>query len=269
MKNILLTAIFAFPVFFTLSASAVLLPEELVPNQNSFLDLPAIYAAAAQKGQSNLGKQCKFDSAAEYEAYKKTVSDPDLLMSDEAFKANIQQVGLSSGDPSALAYETKDLCFMNFKEYTALRLYTGSLYMMLNNALRNHNKAQVQQYRIVTKFLMSALNKLKNFVGYVKRGSTLPADQLAQHQVGTQIVYTGFTSTSVASGFGGNVRYVIYSRSCKYIAPFSYFQQEEEVLCLPGIRFQIRYRNLQNGVTELLMEETGQEFDVDQALQAM
>jgi hypothetical protein len=269
MKNILIKSLFVSQIFFALSASALSLPEEFVPNQVSGVNLPGIYSAAAQKSQSNLGKQCKYESAAEYEESKKAISDPDLLMSDETFKTNIQQLGMGTGEASAIAYETKELCFMNFKEYTALRLYTGSLYMMLNSALRGHNKAQIQQYRIVTKFLISALNKLKNYVGYVKRGSTIPADQLAQHQVGAQIVYTGFTSTSIGSGFGGTVRYVIYSHSCKYIAPFSYFQQEEEVLCLPGIRFQIRYRNLQNGVTELLMEEVGQEFDIDQLLKAM
>jgi hypothetical protein len=206
-----------------------------------------------------LGKQCLYSTAEQYSAAAEKQIDPELKLSAAEFDRSIAFLGESIANYTPLydtsLIEKSELCFMTQNEITALMMYSMSAYRKLNVALRDQDTVMLEQFRIYIKTLNSALDKIKNFEGFVKRGAGTNRERFDDHQVGAVITYPSYTSTSIGNGFGGVARYVIYSKTCKYIAPFSVATAEEEVLCKPGTRFKVVYREDKKTIIHLMMEE--------------
>lgn len=202
---------------------------------------------------SKLGPQCAFDNLAD--AQKTSITD----LSDAEFDSQIAFLDFQENTLETMydakKLETAELCFMNKKETTALMMYSMSVYRKLNLALRNQDQAALAPFETYLKVLNSALDKLKNFEGYVKRGANTDLTRYDDHQTGSVVVYPAFTSTSIGKGFPGNVRTLILSKNCKYIAPFSVVPEEEEVLCKPNTEFKVIYRKDNKKVLHLFLKE--------------
>ncbi len=173
--------------------------------------------------------------------------DPSELASFEA-RANesLEDIADNNG------YRT---CGMTAAELLALRLYTGSAYGPLNRALRGDDKtrAQVKPFADV---LMAALAKLRAYQGPVSRGANIPPERLALHEVGKIVDNPGFTSSAILSaGFGDKVKFVIASKTGRYIGSFSNSYGEREVLFPPGRRFKVLKKEEVDGHIEITMEE--------------
>ncbi len=153
-------------------------------------------------------------------------------------------------------YTTKFLpsCGLTVDEMLALVLYSGSYYRFLNAALRSGEGDKVKPF---TDVLNVALKKINPFNGLVKRGADLPQDALQRYEVGNEVTLPGFTSASLSSGFGGNHRFTIQSKSGRLIAPYSMSYGEHEVLFPAGARFKVLSAQKYGGITEFVMEEVG------------
>ena len=203
-----------------------------------------------------LGLQCAFENLNQARAH----TDPLVAnLSDSQFDLEISALGFQLSDLER-AYATKDvetaaLCFMSRKEISALVMYSMSTYRKMNAALRGNDQAKLADYKTYRLVLDSALDKLKDYKGYVKRGATTDLTRYEDHQMGATVSYPAYTSTSVGSGFVGHIRSLILSKTCKYIAPISMVPQEEEVLCKPGVNFKVIYRKDLKTVTHLMLEE--------------
>lgn len=222
------------------------------PTANAFARLRAVKL-------KELGKQCLYTTAEDYSVAAAKQTDPELKLSVADFDRSIAFLGESSENYTPLydtsLIEKSELCFMTQNEITALMMYSMSAYRKLNVALRDQDTVMLEQFRIYIKTLNSALDKIKNYEGFVKRGAGTNRDRFDDHQVGAIVTYPSYTSTSIGNGFGGVARYVIYSKTCKYIAPFSVASAEEEVLCKPGTQFKVVYREDKKTLIHLMMEE--------------
>ncbi len=144
-------------------------------------------------------------------------------------------------------------CGLTAAEAYAIRLYTGSSYGWINGALRSQQPAE--KARVFRDVLNSALAKLRPYEGTVRRGANLPPERLAQHQVGAVVTYPGYTSTSVGHGFGQRHRFVIRSKTGRFIDPSSANPGEYEVLFPPGTKFRVLERTENDNRVEFVMEE--------------
>lgn len=229
-----------------------------------------IFATEITKSRSNLGQQCLIKTDSAYKTYKKEHADKDLEISNADFVAQMQTVGLYAANYNiSQYYETSSICYLTQNEYLAIRMYTGAYYQKINSALRSLNLQQIKDYRLLIKFLIAGLNKLENYVGVTKRGTNLKSQLTAHCEAGAAFADRGFMSTSISSGFGGQYRFVLASKSCKYVMPYSSFPNEEEVLCLPGTVFQVRYMNDGPSGKEVILQEVGQRFDIDDLIQSL
>ncbi|MCK6597771.1 MAG: ADP-ribosyltransferase domain-containing protein [Bdellovibrionaceae bacterium] len=151
-------------------------------------------------------------------------------------------------------------------EYSAIRYYTSSGYRNINSSLRSQSKETYNKYQIVLKVINRALSKIKPYKGFVRRGTTLPSVDAINHSLPGRIVnYPAFTSTSSYDGWGGSHRFIIYSKTCRNIAPISSYKNEFEVLCPAGLEFRVlRLKTSNNAQTIYLMEEVdNEELEVD------
>lgn len=143
-----------------------------------------------------------------------------------------------------------ETCQMTDAELLAIAYYTGDGYRVLNQSLRQQEN--LEEVKPVITLVNSGLDKLKSYRGYVRRGTNMPAEFLAQHEIGADLIYTGYTSTSLGDGFSAQYKLVIFSQTCKYLDPISSVKGENEVLCKPGTQFHILH---QEGNTFLMYEK--------------
>ena len=140
---------------------------------------------------------------------------------------------------------------MTDPELTGVYAYTTEdtywSYHRVNPGLRSKDPARVADVRDYRDTVNAALDKLPDHVGTVRRGTRLPDDVLAEHQVGKTVTYEAFTSTSTAHGFRRQHRFVIYSRHGKLIERYSGHEVEREVLFRAGSRFKVLEREERAG----------------------
>ena len=103
--------------------------------------------------------------------------------------------------------------------------------------------------------LNAALARLPDYVGVVKRGTNLTAEQIALHVPGRIVTKEAFTSTSTGPGFPSDVHFVIHSRHGKKIAPYSAYPKEGEVLFAAGTRFLVTKVERRGNRIKITMEE--------------
>ena len=245
--------------------------------QDEEMDWAGLFASEIIKSKSYLGLKCVYNSDKEYQAsLKEHAADKDLNVANADFVAQLQSVGINASqynhNDSGLNYESKELCFLTQNEYVAIRIYTGNYYQQINAALRNLDLQTLKNYRVLIKFLMAGLNKLENYVGVTKRGTNLKSELTTFCEAGNAFGDRGFMSTSVAGGFGGQYRFILASATCKYVAPISSVSSEEEVLCLPGTLFQVRYMNVGAAGKEVIIQEVegaGQRLNIDDLIKTL
>ena len=135
------------------------------------------------------------------------------------------------------------------------------LYKELNMFLfREEPPANFTKSQLLTmkRELANSLKKLPKHDGTVYRNiKDMPAETLKQYQVGTPIVWDGFSSSSTETGHfkKANVKFIIKSKSARYIAPLSAFPGQKETLFLPGSKFNVLNRYEKGNVTHIIMEE--------------
>lgn len=132
------------------------------------------------------------------------------------------------------------------EEFSAIKAYTGSAYGQVNRKLRTGEFAVDTYLQAWTDAAMHGLRKLPPWEGWVVRGMSVDKTTVAQlkqfYRVGAVVEETQFTSTSNAargSGFGGNVRYRIHTKTGRDVKPISSFKGEEEVLLAPGTKYRV------------------------------
>ncbi len=174
--------------------------------------------------------------------------------------------------------ETKAKCFMNKKEIFALLYYTGDGYRALNRAIRNNDdillvnpaaartrSAELEKFAILGKHLNRALEKIKNYQGFVKRGMALNKDPekaarlLANYEKGNIVTLAAYTSTTIATPFPGELQFLLkVSKNCYYVADYSMYESslsEEEVLCKPYTKFKVINHVIVNKTHQIYLEE--------------
>jgi SPP1 gp7 family putative phage head morphogenesis protein len=132
------------------------------------------------------------------------------------------------------------------EEYAAIKAYTGAAYREVNRKLRDGLFAEDVYLQAWTDAAMQGLWKLPPWSGEVVRGITVGSAEVTKlkkfYRVGATVVEDSFLSTSNAakgSGFGGNVRYRIKTRSGRDVKPISSYKGEEEVLLAPGVAYKV------------------------------
>ncbi len=284
-------------------------------SQPSDKQLQAIFNKAKKSAKYDLGPQCRFKTLGEAEKNAEKFADVDLHLTYEEFMAKVRAQGLldrslfktKDGEPNYAGNSIaailgwtdeyirrglvgkKETCFMNAKEIFSMFYYTGEGYKSLNRAIReaanedlkkNELKLALQtreRFAVIGQHLSSALDKIKGYDGYVKRGQGFDGDQKRidaldeQYEKGKLILWPGYTSTSVAEGFDGEAQFIIRTlpggkSACRYVADFSLVEQknaagisqveEEEVLCKPYTKFRVLFqRTNEMGQHEILMQE--------------
>lgn len=149
-------------------------------------------------------------------------------------------------------------------EKQAVSGYTGSGYKGINAGLRNgileeHVWKQVDN-------INSALGKLPDYRGEVRRQAVLTAEQYGAYQVGKIVEERGFTSTSKKQDWswtsGAGTDFFITSKTGKDIESLSHHKSEQEVLFRSGTRFRITKREGK----KVYMEEVGSRTSRDSLL---
>jgi hypothetical protein len=145
-------------------------------------------------------------------------------------------------------------CGMSAGELYALTLYTGSGYGILNSALRMGGESAEKQ-KPFRDALDSALKKLRRFNGEVRRGTTVNPSELEKYREGEVVTFPAFTSTSLGSGWNGNIKFVIRSVTGRYVGSLSSVYGEDEVLFPAGAKFKVLARKDVSGVAEVTLAE--------------
>lgn len=145
-------------------------------------------------------------------------------------------------------------CGMTQAQAYAISYYTGSGYGMMNHVLRNRksNPSACQDMSVIIDSMQAGLAKIKPYFGYVRRNTSIPANILKNYQPGYVVTEDAFSSTSLYSVFSGNVRLVILSKNCKYVAPLSNFSTEYEAVCPAESKFFVHHR-IDSGAGQILI----------------
>lgn len=192
-------------------------------------------AAAALEAVKKKAEQEK----AEAEAAAKEANDPKVKRHLAALKA----IGASSN----LSYAKERIKAAGLEgkispaHASAIIAYTGSHYGSVNKEMRTG--AMTQEQWNYAKALNDALDKLPPHVGVTKRGTTIPAAQLAQYQPGVIIEERAFTSTGKGSKFSGPVSFEIHGKTGRDVSKLSSHSSENEVLFKSGTRFKVVSRS--------------------------
>ena len=148
---------------------------------------------------------------------------------------------------------------MTDPELAGVRAYTTSDdtwgYGPVNSGLRSGDAKQIARFRNYRDTVNAALARLPDHTGVVRRGTTLPSDELARHRPGAVVTYDAFTSASTGSGYSGRHRFLIQSRHGKSVEPYSAYRSELEVLFAAGTRFQVLAREDRGSYIEFRLKE--------------
>lgn len=150
---------------------------------------------------------------------------------------------------------------MTDEEAQALGYYTGNGYRMMNPTLRSGTLDQVERVAPTLAKAMAALKKAPVHQGWVFRGTSLTAEQLARYQVGARIIEPHFTSSSssfaIAEEFrgSGNVQMQIYSASGRSVHGVTAFARENEVLFNYASTFEVLSVRTNGSMTQITLRE--------------
>lgn len=144
-------------------------------------------------------------------------------------------------------------CRLEDIELMAILAYTGNLFATLNSDLRTKN-SDSWEYKLYLPYIGTmerALAKLKEHQQVVYRKAKLSPQIVEQYKVGETIVDPAYISTSRSKSYTNptnadrdRVVFEILSKSGKYVAPFSIYSNEEEVLFQPNRKFRVKEKVL-------------------------
>ena len=138
-------------------------------------------------------------------------------------------------------------------ELVALMIYMGGDFDEINGALRDFDehwewvpeflryKVRLEALRPEIQLSVSALNKLPNFRGTVRRVVELHGSDIGKYRVGSTIVEPAFISTthSGTEPYPGNVIFEIVSKTGKRVSFLNESSGEDEVLFKPATKFKV------------------------------
>ena len=167
--------------------------------------------------------------------------------SPEALIAGITELVLVSWSASvALGRESNG-------ELVALATYMGGDFDEINGALRDfdehwewvpehlRHKVRFETFRLEVELVVSALNKLPNFRGIVRRVVELHGSDIGKYRVGKTITEPAFISTTHKGiePYPGNVEFEIVSKTGKRVSFLNESSGEDEVLFKPATKFNV------------------------------
>jgi DNA repair exonuclease SbcCD ATPase subunit len=189
----------------------------------------------------------------ELESKNKTVTDADST--EEATSESQKKIAENQKKAKAQVLDAATVrgfkrCGMTDAEILALRWYTGSHYSWINRALRAGGE-EAKKIAPMKEMLNRALKKLAPYKGEVGRGATLPQAVFDEHKPGAIVNYSAFTSTAIGTGFGSAHKFIIKSKTGRYIGSHSSVYSEREVLFAADTKFKV----LEVKGNEVTMEE--------------
>ena len=223
---------------------------------------------SSKKNPANFASLVHFDKLiSEHEKEVETLKKKLDEENQKAAKPKSQDVPLTENDELAKSEEKVlsilrnmsqgdgfKACGMTVAEAAMIRFYTGFGFREMNKALRLGGKP-AEEAKIAAEVLNAALKKLSRYTGTVKRGTTLPKDKLNEYQVGKIISFPAYTSTSLSNGWGGNAKFVIHTKTGRYVGAHSAHPSEDEVLIAPGTKFKVIDRKETNVDVEFVLDE--------------
>ncbi len=176
-----------------------------------------------------------------------------LVSLEEAMKPlheKIPDVDEYIGAAKANCREPKD--GLTQDESAAIMLYTmeckeNSVYLMVNQTLRSEDQRLIKPWFSYLKLVLTALRKLPAFEGTVWRAMTRNVSE--QYKQGKRGVWWSFTTATLNAAIlqshqflgqqGERTLFSIQCKDGKRLGCHSYFQQEEEILLLPGFCYEV------------------------------
>ena len=137
-------------------------------------------------------------------------------------------------------------------EISELKSYTGSGYFNLNSKMRScppEFECLGKELKEKADKILSAIAKAGKFSTPIKVHRGLSVDQstlktfidttLKHQNDGTTYQFPSFTSTSVTSGFHGNVKFHITAKTGIFVKSLSGFKSENEVIQSPHTKYKV------------------------------
>jgi hypothetical protein len=138
-------------------------------------------------------------------------------------------------------------------EVVSLFVYSSDGFRSVNHELREG--ALSEEVSVFTQVLTNAMKQLPVYKGFVYRGVNLPKQELGRHQVGKEVRYQGFTSTSKKRIYLDRPHQLrIFTCSGRVIRDFSAHRDEEEILIPAGACFEVTDRE-ENALLEYLISQ--------------
>jgi len=144
---------------------------------------------------------------------------------------------------------------VNISPYEAAHItaYTGHAFGDTNRGLRSG--VMTEELWNHTLRLNDALDKLPNYQGVVGRGATVKPDVIMSYKEGMIIEERAFTSASKGTGWSGNLKLKITSKTGTDVNALSMHPGENEVLFKSGTRFKVTKVSTHANTTHVEMEE--------------
>jgi len=186
-------------------------------------------------------------SAASPDTRRSVCEDHVSVMSGSVSKAKIEWLRSERYLDSLRRYaETQSS--ITSQERATLHSYFQNGYIRINGVLRSGGQT-AKCFEPFSNSLLALLKKLPVFAGTVWRGASASETTLKKYQSGAEISWSEFVSTTVdrkvAESFaqtgpsGQGIVFKIFSKSCVDVRGVSDKLNEQEVLCLPGMRVRM------------------------------
>jgi hypothetical protein len=128
--------------------------------------------------------------------------------------------------------------------------YTDSFYYILNSALRSEDREELKPWLLYLKLVLTALFRLQSIRLNIYRGLKLNTKiECERYQEGKDIVWWGFSSCTTNKNIsqkehflnstGTRTLFIIECLHGKEIGSHSWNKNDQEVLLLPGTRFEV------------------------------
>jgi hypothetical protein len=128
--------------------------------------------------------------------------------------------------------------------------YTSSVFYILNSALRSEARDQLKPWLLYLKLILTALSHLHSIHATVYRGLKLDTKiEYERYQEGKDVYWWGFSSCTTNKNIseqeyflnstGTRTLFIIECSHGKYIGSHSYNRNDQEILLLPGTRFEV------------------------------
>ncbi len=232
-------------------------------NHKHLTEVAAVAKAEAAKTAKAAAEKAAEDAKRAAEKNAKIMADLGISAQQaEGMTALAQMLGSKTGDVvekfKAFAKQAQGYGYpITGFQCALIKNYSNGGYSAVNSALRSGAWTPAQHVYVA--MVNKALLAMPTYTGTVKRGTELPASELAKYQEGKIIQDQGFMSTaSSGSGFGGPVRFTIKAigKRGASIEKLSNHPHESEVLFAARTFFKVnKVTKDSSGVTHIDMEE--------------